>query len=124
MIAEGKGEESGSFMDYEGSKGTYPIVTTAKRYLSWFDPEGAMNQTKASRNLNPKIPLLFIAPKNDHAGLLKVKQSMLEALPPPNPLSSIYEPDASHTGAPSASIEEIVAWTSRVAASPANISTR
>jgi pimeloyl-ACP methyl ester carboxylesterase len=124
MIAEGKGDEIGSFMDYEGSKGTYPIVTTATRYFSWFDPEGAMNQTKASRNLNPNIPLLYIAPKNDHAGLLKTKQSMLDALPPPNPLSTIYEPDASHTGAPSASTEEIISWTSRVATAPASTPAR
>ncbi len=118
MIAEGKGAESASFMDYEGSKGTYPIVTTASRYLSWFDPEGAMNQTTASRGFNPAIPLLYISPKGDYPGLLKVKQSMLDALPA-NPLSRNYEPDASHTSAPSASLEEIISWTRHIAAAKA-----
>ena len=118
LIAEGKADESTGFLDYESSKGTYPIVTTASRYLSWFDPDGAMNQSAAIRGFNPAIPLLYITPKGDYPGLLKVKQSMLDALPA-NPLSLNYEPDASHTGAPSASLEEIIRWTRHVAASQA-----
>jgi pimeloyl-ACP methyl ester carboxylesterase len=118
-VAEGKGEESARFMDYEGSKGTYPVVTTASNYLSWFDPAGAMNQPKANRGFSPDIPLLYITPKGDYPGLLKIKQNMLDLLPA-NPLSSRYEPEATHTGAPSASIAEIVDWTQRVAAATTN----
>lgn len=114
LIAERKGEEKVRLSDYEGSKGTYPIITTPAAYLSWFDPDGAMNQTVAIRNINPAIPVLFIVPTNDYPALLKVKQLMFDSLPK-NQFSKLYEPNSSHLGAPSASIEEIIQWTTAVA---------
>jgi len=114
LIAEGKGQEKATLSDYEGSKGTYPIITTPATYLSWFDPDGAMNQTLAIKNMNPAIPVLFIGPTNDYPGLIKVKQLMFNSLPK-NQLSKLYEPSSSHLGAPSASIEEIIRWTMIVA---------
>jgi pimeloyl-ACP methyl ester carboxylesterase len=121
LVAEGKGNEKTGFSDYEGSKGTYSVTVTPAAYLTWFDPEGAMNQVKASRAMNPQVPVLFIAPTNDYPGLLKIKQMMFEALPT-NPLTRIYEPNSSHIDAPSASREEIVRWTAEVAgtSSPAS----
>ncbi|MDD5241977.1 MAG: alpha/beta hydrolase [Sulfuricella sp.] len=118
LIAEGKGDEKARFLDFEGAKGTYPIVTTPAIYLGWFDPDGAMNETMAVKAANPQIPILFIAPTNDYPGLHKVKQAMFDALPA-NPLSKLYEPDSNHIGAPSASQKEIVRWIAAVvAASP------
>jgi pimeloyl-ACP methyl ester carboxylesterase len=114
LIAEGKGDETTSFMDFEGSRGTYPVACTAAAYLSWFDPAGAMNQTAAVKKMNPKVPVLFIAPKGDYPGLRKVKQQMFDSLPA-NPLTKLYEPDSNHLGAPSASIDEIARWTAEVA---------
>jgi pimeloyl-ACP methyl ester carboxylesterase len=114
LIDEGKGQEKVTLSDYEGSKGTYPIITTPATYLSWFDPDGAMNQTLVIKNMNPAIPVLFIGPTNDYPGLIKVKQLMFDSLPK-NQLSKLYEPNSSHLGAPSASIEEIIRWTTTVA---------
>ena len=34
MIAEGRGGEKAEFADYEGSRGTSPVTTTASSYLS------------------------------------------------------------------------------------------
>jgi hypothetical protein len=39
---------------------------------------------------------------------------MFAALPR-NPRTRLYEPDSSHLGAPSASIKEIIDWTSAIA---------
>jgi alpha-beta hydrolase superfamily lysophospholipase len=114
LVAEGKGDEKTRLLDFEGAKGTYPILTTPKAYLSWFDPDGAMNQLKAAQSMSPATPVLFIAPTNDYPGLLKVKQQMFAALPR-NPRTRLYEPDSSHLGAPSASIKEIIDWTSAIA---------
>ncbi len=114
LIAEGKGEAKAKFNDYEGSKGTYSIYTTPAAYLSWFDPDGAMNEMVAIKNINPTIPVLFIVPTNDYPGLLKVKQLMFNSLPK-NPHSKLYEPNSSHLGAPIASIEEIIHWLTAVA---------
>src|SRR5690606_7717137 len=50
MVAEGKGDAKEKFFDYEGSRGLTPLTTTAAIYLDWFEPDGAMNQSIASRN--------------------------------------------------------------------------
>lgn len=115
MVADGKGGERAQFMDYEGSRGTSPVHTTAAVYLTWFDPDGAMNQEKSSKAIPPALPVLFIAPRNDYPGLQRIKQSMFGALPA-NPLTRLYEPDSDHIGAPRASIDEIIRWTTEVAA--------
>jgi pimeloyl-ACP methyl ester carboxylesterase len=114
LIAEGKGQEKARLNDFEGSRGSYLIVTTPAAYLSWFDPEGAMNQMAAIQSMNPAVPVLFIAPTGNYPGLLKVKQKMFDALPK-NPRTKLYEPDSSHLNAPSASIKEIVEWTTAIA---------
>ncbi len=117
LVAEGKGDEKARFSDYEGSRGTYAVTVTASAYLSWFDPEGAMNQVKASRAMNPQVPVLFIAPKNDYPGLLRMKHVMFNALPR-HPLTRMVEPDSGHLDAPAASLDEIVRWTAEVAGAP------
>lgn len=114
LIAEGKGREKARLNDFEGSKGSYPIFTTPVVYLSWFDPEGAMNEPAAIRSMNPAVPVLFIAPTGDYPGLRRVKQKMFDALPK-NPRTKMYEPDSSHLNAPSASIKEIVEWATTIA---------
>ena len=114
LVAEGKGDEKARLLDFESSRGTYPIAATPANYLAWFDPDGAMNQVIAMKNMNPKVPVLFIAPKGDYPGLQKIKQSMFDALPR-HPLTRLYEPDATHLGAPSASLDEILRWTREAA---------
>jgi pimeloyl-ACP methyl ester carboxylesterase len=114
LVAAGKGGETVKLQDFEGSKGTYAVVCKPENYLSWFDPEGAMNQVQSIRAMKPATPVLYIVPKSDYPGLYKVRQANFDALPR-NPLSRLYEPDASHTGAPSASREEISRWMMEVA---------
>jgi pimeloyl-ACP methyl ester carboxylesterase len=114
LVAEGKGNEKTSLMDYEGTKGLFPVVCAPSDYLSWFDPEGAMNQMRAVQNVPRQVPVLYIAPKRDYPLLLQVKESMFNALPR-HPLTKLYEPDSTHRDAPAASIEEIARWISEVA---------
>jgi pimeloyl-ACP methyl ester carboxylesterase len=115
LVAAGKGNEPAQFLDFEGSRGTYRISCTPGNYLSWFDPDGAMNELQAVKNMNPKVPVLFIAPLGDYPPLRSSRQMMFTALPA-NPLTKLYEPDASHLEAPSASIDESARWTAEVAA--------
>lgn len=114
LVAEGKGGEKARLFDFEGAKGTYPVIAPPAAYLTWFDPQGAMNQLEAIQRMNPATPVLFIVPTNDYPGLLGIKQQMFDALPR-NPRTRLYEPSSSHLGAPSASIKEIVDWTGAVA---------
>lgn len=115
LVAEGKGSETQSFDDYEGSKGRFSVTTSAANYLSWFDPQGAMNQMKSSKAIDPGVPVLFVAPTRDYPALQRIRDRAFGALPK-NPLTRLYEPSASHLEAPAASTEEIARWTAEVAA--------
>ena len=114
VIADGKGSERATFNDYENARELYPIETTASHYLSWFDPDGAMNQPAATSAVDPATPVLYIVPTNDYPGLLRVKDSLFSRLPK-NPKTRMYEPAASHTTAPWESHEEIARWIAEVA---------
>jgi len=109
QIEQGHGNEKGQFYDYEGSKGSIPVVTTAAIYFNWFDPEGAMNQTRAVKHLNPTVPVLYVAPQHDIRALRFANPGMFEALPR-NPLTRLYEPDSNHVQAPIVAREEIWRW--------------
>jgi pimeloyl-ACP methyl ester carboxylesterase len=113
LVAAGKGAEKESFLDFEGAKGTYPIIVAPAIYVNWFDPEGAMTIETGIRRMSPDIPVLFIVPTNDHPGLLKAKQVLFNALPR-HPNTRLYEPSADHLGAPSASRDEIDRWMKQI----------
>lgn len=113
LVAEGKGDDRAELYDFESSKGLVAVSATPAIYLGWFDPDGAMNQTKAVKTMNPQVPVLYIGPTGDYPGLRNVRQTMFSALPG-NPLSKLYEPDSNHLNAPSASRDEIVRWTTEV----------
>jgi pimeloyl-ACP methyl ester carboxylesterase len=118
LAAAGKADEKTQLLDFEGSKGVYPIWCTPANYLSWFDPDGAMNELKAIKSMDPEVPVLFVAPTGDYPPLQASRQLMFGALPP-HPLTRLYQPNSNHLGAPAASIEEIARWTVQVAASGA-----
>lgn len=114
MVAEGRGDEKASFEDYEGSKGTTHVRTTAAIYLDWFDPQGAMSFMQSISKLPPALPVLFVAPTGDYPALRNIKQRIWDALPK-NPQSKLVEPRATHLDAPGASAEEIDGWIRTIA---------
>mgnify|MGYP003385465275 CR=1 FL=1 len=114
LLASGKGNEPGEFDESEGGK-NWTVHTTAAVYLSWFDPDGAMNQEKSSRALPKSLPVLHVAPTSDYPALLRAKQQMFDALPD-HPLKKLYEPSSDHRNAPRDSVNEIARWAAEVAA--------
>lgn len=113
LVAQGKGQEKARFSDYEGGRGTYAVTSTPAAYLTWFEPEGAMNQTLAMRGIKADTPVLYIAPSNDYPALVRVKQEMFGLLAK-HPLTKMVEPASSHLNAPSASVQEIERWIATV----------
>ncbi|WP_199104285.1 alpha/beta fold hydrolase [Aquitalea sp. ASV11] len=114
LLAAGHGEEKTRLADFEGSKGLYPVMTTPRIYLDWFDPDGAMNQSKAVQQVQAGVPVLYISPDGDYPALQRVRQSMFNALPA-NPASQLLIPPGSHLEAPTAAIPGIVDWLDRIA---------
>lgn len=113
LVAAGKGAEPGEFDEYEGGKGFWKVRTTAATYLSWFDPNGAMNQMKSSAALPKTLPVLHVAPTSDYPALLRAKQEMFDALS--TPLKRLYEPSSDHRNAPRDAAAEIARWATETA---------
>jgi len=114
LVEAGKGDEKTNLKDFEGSKGYFSVYTTPKIYLTWFDPEGAMNYGNAIQNISKDLPVLFVEATDDYPGLRKFNMNVYDDLAR-NKLTRLYEPNASHIGAPDASIGEIEKWTTEVA---------
>ena len=114
LVAAGKGAEHERLADYEGSRGIYVVVSPPASYVTWFDPDGAMNIPRAARAVDPKVPVLYVLPTRDYPGLLKAGPTTFGALPK-HPHTRLYEPSADHLNAPAASVDEIVRWTREVA---------
>jgi pimeloyl-ACP methyl ester carboxylesterase len=117
LVAEGKGSEPAPLDDFEGARGTYQVVAVPAAYVTWFDPDGAMNMERAARAVRPAAPVLWIVPQRELPGLRKTNIPMLRSLPA-HPLTRLYEPDSDHRGAPAAAADEIARWTREVAGSP------
>ena len=116
LVAEGKGAELARLSDYENARGTSPVAAIPAAYVTWFDPEGAMNMDRAAQAVNPRIPMLWIVPRRDYPGLIKANLPMFRVLPAQT--KKLYEPDSDHRGAPTASADEIMRWTKELAGSP------
>ncbi len=114
MIDDGKGSEKSEFADQEGSKGTFPVSTTAANYYNWFNPDGPHNMDYAVRHVRDGTPVLYIAPTRDYPSLKKDKQSHFGALPS-HSLTRMYEPETDHLNSPSVSAPEIIRWIGKVA---------
>ncbi len=117
LVAEGKGAAPAPLADYENARGTYPVDAVPAAYVTWFDPDGAMNMDRAARAAKAQTPILWMNATNDYPGLRKANPALFRALPS-NPLTRQYEADSDHRGAPTASADEIVRWTREVAGVP------
>ena len=53
MIDSGRGNETERFADHEGSKGSYPIVTSAAIYYDWFNPDGQLGDNSQANSPVP-----------------------------------------------------------------------
>lgn len=108
LVVAGKGEETGEFDEFEGGKGHWKVQTTAASYLSWFNPDGAMNQLKSSAALPKTLPVLHVAPTSDYPSLLRSKQEMFDAIA--SPLKTLHEPASDHRNVPRDAAGEIGRW--------------
>jgi len=116
LVADGKGGEPASLSDYEGARGAYQVQAIPSAYVTWFDPNGAMNMDRAVRSVSRRVPILWVAPTRDYPGLIKTALPLFRDLPA-NRLTRLYQPDADHRGAPTAAADEISRWTREVAGS-------
>ncbi len=115
LVAEGRGAEKQRLEDYEGSRKNYTVVSPPSAYVTWFDPDGAMGMGRILRDFPATVPVLWVSPTGDYAGLRRNAATNFARLPR-NPLHRFAEPNADHLGAPRAAIPTILEWTAKAAA--------
>ncbi len=106
-VAAGKGAERQRLLDHESR--TYPVSAVPAAYVTWFDPEGAMNEFRALKALPAGLPVLYVSPVRDYPGLRRLRDAVASELPK-GPHTRVFEPDADHLNSPAASIDEIARW--------------
>lgn len=114
MVADGRGQEKAEFADYEGSRGTNPVTTTASAYLSWFDPNGA-HTNRVFAQMMPGVPVLVVSATRDYPGLIRFRDQTYAAIPA-HPLKRMAQVDSDHVNAPGAAVPEVVRWVREVVA--------
>ena len=104
MVAEGRGNERGSFIDLN-IRGPFSVDTTAAIYLSFFDPAGPANMLENTPRL--RAPLLWVAGTTDRS---QPGPGYAFTRAPTNPLNRYVMVSADHLGTPTAAREAVLAW--------------
>ncbi len=115
LVAAGRGEERTLLHDGDVTgDGRYPIPDSVpSAWLTWFDPQGALNFDRIFRSQRAGMPVLLVVPTQDLENLLKVKQKVWQGLPP-HPGHRLYEPPTNHLGAVAHSEQEALRWIAEV----------
>jgi acetyl esterase/lipase len=107
MIAKGKGEETASFDDNNQGKDR-TISTTAKIYLSFFDPDGLGVMPKSAAAIPKPVPFLWVIGTHDH--LYRHGENYVFNKVPKHPRNSYLVVNADHSGTPEVAASQIVEW--------------
>jgi pimeloyl-ACP methyl ester carboxylesterase len=113
LIASDKGNKKATFSDLEGARGITEVEAPAAAYLTWYDPDGAMNSKNSATRISANVPILWIVAKGDYEGLRQTNIPMFDFFPS-NPKTRLYEPSTSHHNAPLDAADEIIKWISEV----------
>ncbi|MGE5540205.1 MAG: alpha/beta hydrolase [Gemmatimonas sp.] len=116
-VTAGRGGEKITFREFEPHVGRFPVRAPAAAILSYFEPEGPLNFKRNIAALPPELPVLYIVSSGDVAHGFGVYSKNLFSAVPKNPLTRLFEPQVEHFDAPTASIDETVAFIESVVAS-------
>jgi len=108
MIAAGRGDASASFDDInQGQSRT--IRTTARIYLSYFDPDGLGSMPRSAAAIPRPLPVLWIIGSNDRLASRGADYAFAKA--PAHPKSVYIEVSGDHLDTPDIGRDEILKWT-------------
>jgi pimeloyl-ACP methyl ester carboxylesterase len=106
LIAEGKGDQPGSFPDMNQGK-TFDVRATAKVYLSFFDPDGPAPMRKNAAAVKA-VPFLWVIGRDDP--LFSMGADYVFNRVPKHSKSKYLEVNARHENTPDVAKAEVVAW--------------
>jgi pimeloyl-ACP methyl ester carboxylesterase len=107
LVAAGKGDSRERFSDVnQGRQQT--VVTTAKDFLSYFDPTSDAEMSVTAPRIPAKVPVMTVIGEKDP--LFKgIKHYYVNKLPE-NPKNKYLEVSGGHLDTPRVASDEIVAW--------------
>lgn len=106
MVAAGHGDSFVSFSDYNMGK-TFSSRTSAKIYLSYFDPDGPAVIPKNAAAIRSAVPILWVVGARD----LATRGSDYAFDKAPHHVKSKYVVvEADHLGVPSEAADQVLAW--------------
>jgi len=108
MIAKGKAEETASFDDIsQGQNRT--ISTSAKIYLSFFDPDGLGVMPKSAAAIPKPVPFLWVIGTHDYL-LYRYGENYVFNKVPKHPSNRYLVVNANHNDTPKVAASQIVEW--------------
>jgi dienelactone hydrolase len=107
MAAEGKAEERAQFPDTNQGRAA-TIRTTARAYLSYFDPDGMAAMPRSAAAIPHAIPLLWVVGTRD--GMYTRGEQYAYARAPHHERSRYLVVDADHFQTPGVAADAIAAW--------------
>lgn len=107
LVAAGKGDSRERFSDV--NQGRQPtVVTTAKDFLSWFDPRSDAEMSVTAPRIPAKVPVMTVIGEKDP--LFKTIKAYYVDKLPANPKNKFLEVSGGHLDTPRVASDEIVAW--------------
>ena len=107
LVAAGKGDSRERFSDInQGRQQT--VVTTAKDYLSWFDPTSDAEMSVTASRIPARVAVLTAIGEKDP--LFKTIRAYFVDKLPANPKNKYLEVPGGHLETPRVASDEIIAW--------------
>ncbi len=107
LVAAGKGDESQRFMDINQGR-QQPVITTAKNFLSYFDPESDADMGVTAPKLPPGLPVLTAVGEKDPL-FTRVRAYYVEKLPA-HPKTQLLEVAGGHLDTPQVALDQVLQW--------------
>lgn len=107
LVAAGKGDSRERFSDInQGRQQT--VVTTAKDFLTWFDPASDAEMSVTAPRVPANIPVLTVVGEKDP--LFKLLKTYYVDRLPANPKNKYLEVSGGHIDTPRVASNEVIAW--------------
>ena len=107
LVAAGKGDSRERFYDINQGK-QLPVITTAKDYLSYFDPTSDADMGVSAPRIPAATPVLTVV--GDEDGISKYARAYFVDKLPANPKSQYLEVKATHLSTPVVASEAVLQW--------------
>ncbi|MBA2963486.1 MULTISPECIES: alpha/beta hydrolase [Ramlibacter] len=107
MVAAGKGDEKAGFNDNNQGR-TLSVRTTAKAYLSYFDPTGDAEMGNTAPRIPATVPVLTVLGSADNF-TPAARRYYVDRLPA-NPLTRTIEVGGDHFSVPEAALPQVLEW--------------